>query len=72
MLVFYRRKTSESSKDIDNTNDFAVSTNMAYDEVILKPMEAEGEYKNPDTIILKPSGQGNIKAWQQLQTHMKP
>ena len=72
MLVFYRRKTSESSKDIDNTNDFAVSANMAYGEVNLKPMEAEGEYENPDTIILKPSGQGNIKAWQQLQTHMKP
>ena len=73
MLVFYRKKTSESSKDIDNnTNDFAVSANMAYGEVNLKPMEAEGEYENPDTIILKPSGQGNVKAWQQLQTHMKP
>ena len=71
MFVFYRRKTSESTKD-DVTNDFAVSTNMAYGEVNLKPMEAEGEYENPDTIILKPSGQGNIKAWQQLQTHMKP
>ena len=71
MFVFYRRKTSESTKD-DVTNDFAVSTNMAYGEVNLKPMEAEGEDENPDTIILKPSGQGNIKAWQQLQTHMKP
>ena len=66
----YRRKTSKSSKD--SMNDFAVSTNMAYGEVNLKPMEAEGEYENPDTIILKPSGQENIEAWQQLQTRMKP
>ena len=49
MLVFYRRKTSESAKDI--TNDFAVSANMAYGEVNLKPTEAEGEYENPDTIL---------------------
>jgi hypothetical protein len=31
---------------------------MAYGEVNLKPLEAEGEYENPDT-ILKSSGQGN-------------
>ena len=43
-------------------NDFAVSTNMAYGEVNLKPMEAEGEYENPETILLKPSGQGNVEA----------
>ena len=35
---------------------------MAYGEVNLKPMEAEGEYENPETIILKPSGQGNVEA----------
>jgi hypothetical protein len=39
-------------------NDFAVSANMAYGEVTLKPMEAEGEYENPDTILKLP-GQGN-------------
>ena len=51
---FSRRKSSDSAKD---TNNFAVSVNMAYGEVSLKPREAEGEYENPD-IILKPSGQG--------------
>ena len=51
-LLFYRRKSSDSAKD------FAVSANMAYSEVNLKPRETEGEYENPDT-ILKPSGQGN-------------
>ena len=61
MFVFYRRKTSESTKD-DVTNDFAVSTNMAYGEVNLRPMEVEGEYENPEIIILKPSGQGNVDA----------
>ena len=47
MLVFYGRKTSESSKGINNTNDFEVSTSMAYGEVNLKPMEVEGEYEKP-------------------------
>ena len=39
-------------------NDFAVSANMAYGEVNLKPgmISMEGEYENPDK-ILKPSGQ---------------
>ena len=41
-------------------NDFAVSANMAYGEVNLKPgmISMEGEYENPDK-ILKPSGQWN-------------
>ena len=67
MLVFYRRKTLESAKD--NTNEFAVSANMAYAEVNLKPMEAEGEYENPETIILKPSGQGNVEATATTNTY---
>ena len=41
-------------------NDFAVSANMAYGEVNLKPgmISMEGEYENPDK-ILKPSAQWN-------------
>ena len=65
IFVFYRRKTSESS-ELDN---FAVSANMAYGEVNLKPMEVEGEYENPDTIIPKPSGQGNVEATAATNTY---
>ena len=65
MLLFYRRKTSESS----GSDNFAVSANMAYDEVNLKPMEVEGEYENPETIILKPSGQGNVDATATTNTY---
>ena len=54
IINFYRKKSPDSAKDINN---FAVSANMAYGEVNLKPREVEGEYENPDT-ILKPSGQG--------------
>ena len=61
MLVFNRRKTPESTK-VDIANNFAVSTNMVYGEVNLKPMETEGEYEDSDTIILKPSVQGNAEA----------
>ena len=51
MLIFCRRKSSDSAK---NKNDFTVSANMAYGEVNLKPREVEGEYENPES-ILKPS-----------------
>ena len=67
LILLYRRKTSESAKD--NTNDFAVSANMAYGEVNLKPMETEGEYENPETIIPKPSGQGNVEATATTNTY---
>ena len=53
-LLFYRRKSSDSAKD---TNDFAVSANMAYGDINLQPQEMEGDYENPDTIP-KPCGQG--------------
>ena len=42
-------------------NNLAVSANMAYGEVNLKPREVEGEYENPDS-ILKPLGQGRSEA----------
>ena len=43
-------------KKSPNKDDFAVSANMAYGEVSLKPGEMEGEYENPDKILGK-SGQ---------------
>ena len=52
------RKRS-AHKDTDSNKNIAVSANMAYGEVTLKPavmMTMEGEYENPDK-ILKPSGQ---------------
>ena len=52
------RKRS-AHKNTGNKNIIAVSANMAYGEVTLKPtgmMTVEGEYENPDK-ILKPSGQ---------------
>ena len=52
-MHFQRRKSLDSAKDV-----FAVSANMAYDEVHVKPREeAEVEYEYPDT-LLRPSGQG--------------
>ena len=49
-MTIFRRKKSP------NKDDFAVSANMAYGEVSLKPGEMEGEYENPDKILGK-SGQ---------------
>ena len=47
------RKRSTHNKNTDNKN-IAVSANMAYGEVTLKPavmMIMEGEYENPDKIL---------------------
>ena len=44
---------------------------MAYDEVNLKPREAEGEYENPDN-ILKPSGERNETAIITYETMDQP
>ena len=42
-------------KKSPSKDDFAVSANMAYGEVNLKPGEMEGEYENPDKILGKSS-----------------
>ena len=59
MVTNFCRKRS-AHKNAGNNNNIAVSANMAYGEVSLKPgmMAMEGEYENPDK-ILKPSAQRN-------------
>ena len=58
-FIYLCRKRS-THKNAGNSNNIAVSANMAYGEVSLKPemMVMEGEYENPDK-ILKPSAQRN-------------
>ena len=54
-----RKKSTH--KDTDNNKNIAVSANMAYGKMTLKPagmMIIEEEYENPDK-ILKPSNQWN-------------
>ena len=52
------RKRSAHKDNSKKSNNIAVSANMAYGEVSLKPGMAsmEGEYENPDK-ILRASGQ---------------
>ena len=65
MLIFCRRKSSDSAK---NKNDFTVSANMAYGEVNLKPRETDhGEYENPES-ILKPSTETTTNMYEAMDT----
>ena len=60
IIIIICRKRS-AHKGTDNNKSIAVSANMAYGEVTLKPagmMAMEGEYENPDK-IMKPSDQWN-------------
>ena len=59
MSNLYRKRSAH--KNTDSNKNIAVSANMAYGEVTLKPavmMTMEGEYENPDK-ILKLSDQWN-------------
>ena len=52
--IIYRKKLSTKNKNDSSGNDFAVSANMAYGEVTLKPVAGGvdgGEYENPDKIL---------------------
>jgi hypothetical protein len=46
-----RKKSSGKNKNDLSGNDFAVSANMAYGEVTLKPVAGDGEYENPNEIL---------------------